>query len=59
MGKQYDLNALDQKIKELRKTVEEIRELGDGIEAVNRNVVRILASTKMLEINICDLAGIL
>jgi hypothetical protein len=54
MSAQYDLKALDEKIKTLRKTAEEIDQLGDGIEAVKRNVVRILASTKMLEINICD-----
>ena len=59
MSTQYDLNALDEKIKTLRKTAEEIDKLGDGIEAVKRNVVRILASTKMLEINICDVKEIL
>ena len=59
MSVQYDLNALDEKIKTLRKTAEEIDQLGDGIEAVKRNVVRILASTKMLEINICDVKEIL
>ena len=51
---QYDLNALDEKIKLLRRTAEEINAMGDGIEAVKRNVVRILASTKMLEINVSD-----
>ena len=51
----YDLKTLDEKIALLRATAEEIRELATGIEAVKRNVVRILASTKMLEINISDL----
>ena len=55
----YDLNTLDEKIKTLRKTAEEINKLGEGIEAVKRNVKRILASTKMLEINICDVKEIL
>lgn len=50
----YDLKALDEKIKTLRKTAEEIDALGEGIEAVKRNVVRILASTRMLEINVSD-----
>jgi hypothetical protein len=59
MSTQYDLKALDEKIKTLRKTALEIDQLGDGIEAVKRNVVRILASTKMLEINICDVKEIL
>jgi len=56
---EYDLKTLDEKIKTLRKTAEEIDQLGEGIEAVKRNVKRILASTKMLEINICDVKEIL
>jgi hypothetical protein len=56
---QYDLKALDKKIKQLRTTAEEIDNLGEGIEAVKRNVVRILASTKMLEINISDVREVL
>ena len=56
---QYDLKTLDEKIKTLRTTAEEINALGEGIEAVKRNVVRILASTKMLEINICDVKEIM
>ena len=59
MSAQYDLKTLDKKIRALRKTAEEIDQLGEGIEAVKRNVVRILASTKMLEINICDVKEIL
>ena len=56
---EYDLTTLDEKIKTLRKTAMEINTLGEGIEAVKRNVVRILASTKMLEINICDVKEIM
>jgi hypothetical protein len=53
--KQYDIKTMDEKIKLLRKTAEELNELGDGIEAVKKNIVRLLSSTKMLELNICDL----
>ncbi len=56
---EYDITTLDEKIKILRKTAEEIDQLGEGIEAVKRNVARILASTKMLEINICDVKEIM
>jgi hypothetical protein len=56
---EYDLTTLDEKIKTLRRTAEEIDQLGEGIEAVKRNVARILASTKMLEINICDVKEIM
>ena len=59
MNNNYNLEAIDDKIKELRKTAEELNKLGEGIEAVKRNMVRILASTKMLEINISDIRGII
>lgn len=55
MENRYDLRKLAEKIEELRRTAEEINRLGKGIEAVKRNVNRIFASTRMLEINICDL----
>ena len=50
----YDIHKMDSKIKEIRKAAEELQELGGDIEAVNKNVVRLLASTKMLELNISD-----
>ena len=59
MDTTYDLKTLDEKIKALRTTAEEIDKLGEGIEAVKRNVVRILASTKMLELNVCDVREVL
>jgi len=50
----YNIKKMDAKIKEIRKAAEELQELGGNIEAVNRNLVRLLASTKMLELNISD-----
>jgi hypothetical protein len=52
--KQVDLKMLDAKIRDLRKTAEDIKELGGTIEAVKRNINRVLASTKMLELNVSD-----
>jgi pyridoxine 5'-phosphate synthase PdxJ len=54
MPARYDIKKMDVKIKEIRKAAEELQELGGEIEAVNRNLVRLLASTKMLELNISD-----
>jgi hypothetical protein len=54
MKAKYDIKKMDAKIKEIRKAAEELRELGGGIEAVDKNLVRLLASTKMLELNISD-----
>ena len=53
------INEMDVKIQEIRKTAEELMNLGKDIEAVKKNLVRLLASTKMLELNICDLKELL
>lgn len=54
MATGYNIKKMDAKIKEIRKAAEELQELGGDIEAVNKNLVRLLASTKMLELNISD-----
>ena len=46
--------AIDAKIKLLRLTADELKRISNDIPAVNRNTNRILASIKMLEINISD-----
>ena len=46
---------MDVRIKKIRKAAEELKELSGGIQAVDRNASRILASVKMLEINISDI----
>jgi hypothetical protein len=50
-----EIKEIDNKIRQLHKAAEEVMALGGKIEAVKRNTKRILASVKMLEINICDL----
>jgi hypothetical protein len=54
MKAKYNIKKMDAKIKEIRKAAEELQEMGRDIEAVNKNLVRLLASTKMLELNISD-----
>lgn len=54
MATGHDIQKMDAKIKEIRKAAEELQELGGDIEAVHRNLVRLLASAKMLELNISD-----
>ncbi|HEY3278184.1 MAG TPA: hypothetical protein VGJ94_16335 [Syntrophorhabdaceae bacterium] len=54
MLEQYDIVAMDEKIGLIRKTAEELLDLGGEIEAVKKNLVRLLASTTMLELNISD-----
>lgn len=55
MADQIDLKAINDKIRLLKKTVQELNSLGENFPAIARNTVRILASVKMLEINITDL----
>ncbi len=59
MDTRYDINAMDEKIRLIRKTAEELMSIGGGIEAVKKNLVRLLASTKMLELNISDAKEVL
>jgi hypothetical protein len=48
------LKELDRKIQDLRRVAEEIKIMGANIPAIERNTVRILASIKMLELNVSD-----
>ncbi len=50
----FDIEAIDKKIKEMKKLADELEELGGEIEAVKRNLVRLRATLKMLELNISD-----
>ena len=44
-------------IEKLKSIVEELRTVTQGIPALNRNLVRIAASIKMLELNFLDLGS--
>jgi len=50
-----DLKKIDEKIQVMKSAAQELNRLGDNFPALARNSVRILASIKMLEINISDL----
>jgi len=49
-----DMNNLHLNIRNARKAVEELKRLGEDFPAVARNAERMLASLKMLEINVSD-----
>jgi hypothetical protein len=55
MAPQIDLREINDKIQLMKKTAEELNRIGENFPAIARNTVRILASVKMLEINISDL----
>jgi hypothetical protein len=52
------LQELDERIQTIKKAALELQELCGGIQAVYRNADRILASVKMLEINVSDVLDI-
>jgi len=50
-----EMKKIDTRIKTIKKVAQELKKLSVGIPAVDRNTERILASVKMLEINITDI----
>ena len=51
---QFDLNEIDSKIQMMKRTAGELARAGENFPAIARNIVRISAGIKMLEINISD-----
>jgi hypothetical protein len=54
-----EIKKLDTRIKAIKKAAQELKALSRRIPAVDRNTARILASVKMLEINISDVKDLL
>jgi len=59
MVEQYDVKLIADKIETLKRTATELKGVSGGIQAIDRNADRILASIKMLEINITDVVDII
>jgi prefoldin subunit 5 len=55
----WNIEEMDELIKRLRQLAEELKEKSGGIQAVDRNVDRILANVTMLELNISDVREVL
>ena len=54
-----EIGKIDTRIKAIRKAAQELKELSGKFPAVDRNAARILASVKMLEINVSDVKDLL
>jgi len=54
-----EIRKLDTRIKTIKKATQELKQLSGGIQAIDRNAERILASVKMLEINISDVKDLI
>jgi len=52
-----ELKEIDKMIEGIEKKAKGLIEKGQGIQAIERNAARILASTKMLKINVSDLTS--
>ena len=59
MDQKIDVKELDKKIQTLKKEAESLRDMACSFPALYRNTRRILASIKMLELNLSDVSDIL
>ena len=50
----HDLKEMDAEVRRIKSTAEKLCRMGENFPALARNAQRILASVKMLELNICD-----
>jgi hypothetical protein len=56
----YDhIKKIDQQIQTIKKAAVRLKKISGGVQAIDCNAARILASAKMLEINFSDVLGIL
>lgn len=58
MAESNHVKEMAEKIQAMKEAATKLQKISGGIQAVDRNVDRILASVKMLEINISDISGI-
>ena len=59
MTQEDNVKVMAEKIEALKQTAIALKKMSGGIQAVDRNVDRILASVRMLEINISETAAII
>jgi hypothetical protein len=57
MENEFDLKGINEKIQLLKKISEDILEEADNFPSISRNCSRILASIKMMELNVSDIEG--
>lgn len=54
MKSSIDMDGLNLNIESARKAIEDLKRLGEDFPSVARNAERMLASLKMIEINVSD-----
>ena len=55
MDNKKPLREIEDRIQIVKKAAQELQEMADDFPALSRNTVRLLASLKMLELNISDI----
>ena len=55
MDTPIDLNKIHKNIQQIKSVAEELNRMGENFPALEKNTARILASIKMLEINVSDM----
>ena len=58
MDPQIDIHKMHAKIQLMKSTAEELKGMGQDFPALSRNTSRILASLKMLELNVSDIVDL-
>jgi hypothetical protein len=58
MNQEFNIKELSEKILLMKQNAIELKDMGAFFPALDRNLARILASLKMLEINITDAADL-
>jgi hypothetical protein len=58
MNSQVDLHGIHARIGSMQQTALELKAMGEDVPCLVRNVERILASLKMLEIDFCDVVDL-
>ena len=54
MDQTMDLREIDSRIQAMKREAEELKSMAGNFPALDKNMTRILASIKMLELNISD-----
>ena len=58
MAEEYNVKEMAEEIRLIKEAATKLQHISGGVQAVDRNVDRILASVAMLEMNISDIVDI-
>ena len=59
MAQEYDIKGMAATVDSLRREAEKLKSVSAGFPTIEKNIERILADVRMLEINVNDVAEVL